>query len=202
MKKLIVLPLVAIVVIVAVVGGASIVRASHGHTDGSSGFADRVAEILGIAPEDVSAAIAQARSEKHAAHIESLLAEAVAAGVITEEEAAAIFEWISGKLDALHSVKHLGLRSAAAAGEVEAFLADLVAQEVITGAESAEISVWLELRPTATDQLREWRREQFKNDGHRFHRGGCKRGYGGSGHHNYDDPDGTSDAEVSISNPV
>ena len=190
MKKIFWLPAIIAIAAVSVIGVTSFARADHGGT-GSSDLSDRVAEILNIAPEDVSAAIAQARSEAHVARIESRLAEAVAAGVISEEESAVIFDWVSGKPEALHSVKHYGLKTAENAGEVDAILAELVAQELISESESAEISAWLAVRPAATDSLREWRRSQFKLGGHHGH-GGC-----GRGHHRHLDSDDTSGTEVS-----
>ena len=202
MKKLFVLPVIGVLALVAVVGGVSVARADQGG-EGASALTERIAEILGIAPDDVASAMAQARSEAHVARMESRLAEAVDAGVITEEEAAAISDWFGGKPDALHSLRHHGLRSAVEAGEVESFLADLVAQEIITTAESAEISAWLEIRPPAIEQFREWRMEQFKNGGHRWggrgHRG---RGHGGCGDHKFFEPGETPDPETPTSNPL
>jgi hypothetical protein len=201
MKKLFLVAVIAIVTGIAVAGGVSIASANHESDGKPSAFVDSVAEILGIAPEEVSGAIAQAKSEAKVAHLEAMLADAVAAGVI--DEAAAISDWLAGKPNALRSMRHHGLRSAVEAGGVEAFLAGLVDQEIITTTESAEISAWLELRPPATDRLRKWRHEQFKSGGHRFRHGGkCGRGYGGSGHHKHFDPNATPDPEVSNSNPV
>ncbi len=164
------------------IGEAVMASADGGDTDGSSAFIDRVAEILGIAPEDVSSAIAQARDETHAARFAAKLDEAVEAGVITQEEADAIAAWISGKPDALKAVRHHGLRTAVKADEIDVFLAGLVEQELITQAESDEISAWLENRPPAMESLREWRMEQFKNGDYPFRHGwGRHGGFGGHG---------------------
>lgn len=177
MKKRFVLLTIAVVAVIGVIGGvAAVASADHGHTGSSSAFIDRIAELLGLAPEDVSSAIAQARDEAHAAHFAAKLDEAVEAGVITREEANAITAWASGKPDALKAIRHHGLKSAVKAGEVEQFLAGLVEQELITQAESGEISAWVQNRPPAAESLREWRIEQFKNSGYRFHHGG--HGYG------------------------
>ena len=181
MSKRLVLPAVAVIAVLALIGGAALARADHRETGGSSAFIDRVAEILGLAPEDVSSAITQARDEARAERIATKLAEAVEAGVITQAEADALSDWISGKPDALKTVRHHGLRSAVKAGEVEAFLADLVAQEMITQPESDAISAWLEGRPPAIDSLREWRMEQFKDGGYKCD-GGWRR-HGGFGFH-------------------
>lgn len=205
MRKLLVLPVIAVVAVAAAVGGISVASANH-NGDGGSAFTDRIAEILGIAPEDVSSAFAQARSEAHVARMESRLADAVAADVITEEEAAAISDWFAGKPEALQSFRHYGLRSAVEAGEIEAFLADLVVQEIITPAESEEISGWFEGRPPVIEQLREWRMQQFMGRGHHGFgfRGGKHwgRGHGGGmGGHGfcdpYADPDAVPEPEVS-----
>jgi hypothetical protein len=199
MKKLFVLPVIGVLALVAVVGGVSVARADHGG-EGASAITDRIAEILGIAPDEVASAVTQARSEARVARMESRLAEAVADGVITEAEAAAILDWRAGKPDALHSVQHHGLRSAVEAGELETFLAGLVAEEIITVTESAEISAWLELRPPAIEQFRDWRKSQFKNGHHRFH--GHKRwgrGHGGCGGHKFIEPEDTPDPDISTS---
>ena len=186
MKKRFMLLIIALAVISGVVGGVVGARADDGDADGSSAFIDRVAEILGIAPEDVSSAVAQARDETRTAHIDSKLNEAVAAGVITQEEADSIAAWFAGKPDVLKAIRHHGLRTAVMADEVGAYLADLVEQELITQFEADEISAWLENRPSALEPLREWRMEQFKSGDYRFHHrwgghGGCgSRGDDGS----------------------
>ncbi len=176
--------IIALAAMSGAIGGVVMASADGGDAGGSSAFIDRVAEILGIAPEDVSSAIAQARDETHAARFASKLDEAVEAGAITQEEADAIADWVSGKPDALKAVRHRGLRSAVKADGVDAFLAGLVEQELITQAESDEISAWLGNRPTATESLREWRMEQFKNGDYQFRHGwGRHGGFGGHGGH-------------------
>ena len=177
MKKRSVLLIIAVAAIFGVIGGAAAVAsADHGHTGSSSAFFDRIAELLGVAPEDVSSAIAQARDEARATHFAAKLDEAVEAGVITREEAEAIAAWASGKPDALKAIRHHGLKSAVKADEVEQFLAGLVEQELITQAESGEISTWIQNRPPAAESLRQWRIEQFKNGDYPFHHG--RHGYG------------------------
>ena len=140
-----------------------------------------MAEILGLAPEEVSSAMSQAHDEARAERMATNLAEAVEANVITQDESDAISDWFGGRPEALKSMRHHGLRSAVQAGEVEAFLADLVGQELITQVESDEISDWLAIRPASIDSFREWRMEQFNAEGHRDHRGHQSSGRGGHG---------------------
>jgi len=182
-----------------------VARADHGDGSGSSAFVERIAEILGIDADEVSAAITQARSEERTARMESRLAEAVEAGVISEEESTAITDWFAGKPDALSKVRRHGLRSAVEAGEVESFLSDLVAELVIDQSESDEIAAWLEIRPAAMEQLREWRMERFKNGDHGFRhgRGRWGRGFGrGWGHHGHHAPGEATDTDVSNASPL
>ena len=177
LKKRFILLIVAVVAVVgAIVGTAAVASADHGHAGGSSAFIDRVAELLGLAPEDVSSAIAQTRDEARATHFTAKLGEAVEAGVITREEADEIAAWASDKPDALKAVRHHGLKSAVKADEVEQFLPGLVEQELITQAESGEISAWVQNRPPTAESLREWRIEQFRNGEGRFHHGGRSHG--------------------------
>ncbi len=176
------LPIIALVAIFGAIGGAVVANADHGDSGGSSVFVDRVAEILGIAPEDVSSAFALARDEKRAAHIAAKLEEAVAADVITQVDANVITAWVSGKPDALKAAGHRGLKSAVKADTVEEFLAGLVEQELITQADSGEISAWLGNRPPAMESLREWRMEQYKNGDRHFRHGWRAHGrHGGCG---------------------
>ena len=175
---------IVLAAISGVVGGVVGASADSGNADGSSAFIDRVAEILGIAPEDVSSAISQARDETRTAHFASKLDEAVEAGVITQEEADAITEWFAGKPDALKAIGRHGLRTAVKADEVDAFLAGLVEQGLITQDEAGEISAWLVDRPSALESLREWRMEQFKSGDFKFRHGwGRHGGFGGHGGH-------------------
>jgi len=181
MKKLFILTAFFAVAAVAVIGGSSAVSADPGHGGGSAYF-ERYAEALGLAPEDVEAAVAQARSERQVARMEAKLAAAVAAGVITEEESAAIADWYAGKPDALQPGSNLQMRTAVEAGTVDQFLADLVAQEMITAQEADEISAWFEVRPTATDELHEWNTTQNYGGKQGLHDGkGMGRGRGGMG---------------------
>jgi hypothetical protein len=202
LSKRLVLPAVAVIAVLALIGGAALARADHRETGGSSAFIDRVAEILGLAPEDVSSAITQARDEARAERMAAKLAEAVEAGVITQDEADALSDWMSGKPDALKTVRHHGLRSAVQAGEVEAFLADLVAQELVTQAESDAISAWLEIRPSAIDALREWRMEKFKDGGYKCDGGWHRRGGFGFHHPKFYGGGESNTTGVVASDPV
>jgi hypothetical protein len=187
MRKRIILLMVAAVAMFALVGGAAIVSADHRSSDRHSGIVDRMAEILGLSPDEVSSAMAQAHTEAKSQRMADRLAEAV--------EADAISDWFAGKPDALHSIKHRGLRSAVQAGETEAFLADLVTQELITQLEADDIIEWLELRPASTDSFREWRTDQHKEGDHKGRHG---RRHGGFGHFR----GGESTSQGEVSDPV
>ncbi len=195
MRKRIILLMVAAVAMFALVGGAAIVSADHRSSDRHSGIVDRMAEILGLSPDEVSSAMAQAHTEAKSQRMADRLAEAVEADAITQAEADAISDWFAGKPDALHSIKHRGLRSAVQAGETEAFLADLVTQELITQLEADDIIEWLELRPASTDSFREWRTDQHKEGDHKGRHG---RRHGGFGHFR----GGESTSQGEVSDPV
>lgn len=200
MSKRITLSVVAMLAIFALVGGVAVASADHRGSEGSSGFIDRVAEILGIAPEEVSSAVAQARDEARIERMAARLAEAVGANVITQEEADAISDWFDGRPDALKTVRHHGLRTALQADEIETFLADLIEQELITQSESDEITAWLAARPATIDSFREWRSEQHRDGVHMFRRGLHRAG--GFGHFKFHDDGGSSDPDVVNSDPV
>jgi hypothetical protein len=203
LKKRSVLLIVALVAVFGAIGGvAAVASADHGDAEGSSAFIDRVAELLGLAPEDVSSAIAQARDEGRAAHFAAKLDEAVEAGVITREEADAIAAWATGKPDALRAIRHHGLKSAVKADGVEQFLTGLVEQELITQAESDEISAWVQARPPAAESLREWRIEQFKNGDGRFHHGWRTHGKCGLDKSKSDGDGGSTTSDVNNPEPV
>lgn len=153
-----------------------------GETPGS-GVRDRVAEILGIAPDDLQDAVQQARGEQRAVQLAERLAGAVADGVITQDEANAISAWFDSMPEALDGVAGHGGRGgvghfvgAAASEEQIAALVDrLVAAEKITEAEAAAVSDWLVGAPT--EALAKLAPE--RGDGGQGRRGGHGRGFSG-----------------------
>ena len=131
--------------------GASM-AATSAHPGGeASGIKDRVAEILGIAPEELQDAVQQARSEAKQEKLEERLAQAVADEVITQEEADAVLDWYAGKPEALQELSHREhheLRRAVKSDSLEEVLAELVEEEVLTQDESDEIAAWITDRPS------------------------------------------------------
>ncbi len=149
----------------------------HGFGGGSSERLDRVAEILGVTPDELSSAMEQARSEERAARLEEKLANAVEEEVLTQEEADAIRDWFDGKPEALdelsRSDRH-GLRQAQRDDSLAEFLTGLVAEEVLTQAESDEIATWLDTRPSeALEKIKP------ESRGHRFHGRHGRHGFHG-----------------------
>ena len=175
MKKYLIAAIALVVISVGIVGGASIANA---HEEGSS-ISDRVAELLGVSPDDLDSAVAQARTEARAERLASKLEATVAEGIISQEEADAIQAWFSGKPEALSKIRHMGLRQAIHNDELESFLAGLVADEIISQSESDEISSWISARPAATEKFREFRKAGRKCQ---FRHHGSKHGFGGRWH--------------------
>jgi flavin-binding protein dodecin len=175
MKKYLIVAIAFVVISVGVVGGASIANA---HEEGSS-MRDRVVELLGVSPDDLDSAVAQARTEARAERLVSKLEAAVVEEIITQEETDAIEAWFNGKPEALSKIRHMGLRQAVHNDEFESFLAGLVADEVINQAESDEISSWISARPSATEKFREFRKAGRKC---KFRHHGSNYGFGGRWH--------------------
>lgn len=175
------LTLIAVVAGLAVFSLATVAAASAHGFGGSSERLDRVAELLGITPDELSSAMSQARSEAKAERLELRLTTAVADEVLTEDEANAIRDWFGGKPEALsnlsHSERH-GLRSAVQDDSLTDFLAGLVSEEIVTEAESGEIASWFNVRPTeALEKIR----PQFGHGGRGGHHGRFGRGHRGFG---------------------
>lgn len=179
------LTLFGVFVALAAFSLVSVAAASAHGFGGSSEQLDRVAELLGVSPDELSSAIEQAHSEARAERLDERLTTGVDDGVITAEEATAIRDWFNGKPEALSNLSHSdrhGLRRAYQDDGLADFLASLVTEEILTQAESAEIGSWFDSRPTeALEQLR----SEYGRGGHngRFGRGGFRghRGFGGDG---------------------
>ena len=161
----------AVIAAVAVFSLAGAVVASAGGFGGAGDAAsshwDRVAEILGISPETLQSAIQQAHSEERAARLEARLTTAVDQGIITQDEANAISDWVNGKPEALSNLTHQqnhDLRNAAANDQLAAFLDGLVTDGVLTQAEADEISAWIGAKPA--DALQKLAPNGFGGPGH------------------------------------
>jgi hypothetical protein len=148
----------------AAVGTAGLVAltgATFAQTEGETpagGVRDRVAEILGIAPEELQDAVQQARGEHREEQIAERLANAVENGVITQEEADSISTWLDAKPEVLDGVGIGGksgngglghLIGAADSEEKIAALIDrLIEAEKITEDDAVVIKAWLADAPT------------------------------------------------------
>ncbi len=189
------LTIFGVVIALAAFSLVSVAAASaHGFGGGSSERLDRVAEILGVSPEELSTAVEQARSEARAERLDERLTTGVEDGVITAEEADAIRDWFNGKPEALSELSRSDrhdLRQAQNDGELETFLAGLVSDEVLTQAESDEIASWLAVKPA---EALEALKSEYGRGGHhgRFGRG---KGFGGHrGFRGYEPPAATPDS--------
>jgi hypothetical protein len=137
-----------------VLGGAALAQSTDG--DGTTGNSmwDRVAEILGVEPDDLESAVEQARAEEREAKLAEKLAEAVEEGVITQEESDSISAWFAARpafLDELGGIgkhAHFGLRCFGDVDDLEAVLERLITNEVITEEQAQEIRDWMAARPT------------------------------------------------------
>ncbi len=172
------LTILGVVGVLAVFSLASVAAASAHGFGGSSERIDRVAELLGVSPEELSEAVETARSEARAERLEERLTTAVEDGVITTAEADAIRDWFNGKPDALSNLSRSdrhGLKHAQNDGELDSFLAGLVADEVLTQAESDEIATWLDARPSEALETLRSEYGKFRHHG----RSGGHHGRGG-----------------------
>lgn len=73
-------------------------------------FVSKVAEKLGLDEETVATAMEEAREEMRQEALQKRLQEAVEEGLITQEEADEILEWMNSRPDALDELGGLGLR--------------------------------------------------------------------------------------------
>ena len=124
--------------------------ASHG-----GGMKERVAEILGIAPETLQSAFQQAREEHQDEVIADRLANAVEEGKITRDEADAIIAWLDAKPEVLDGLRGFGKRTdigmlvgaAQSPERVSAKIDRLVEAGVISEADAQEVTDWLAAAP-------------------------------------------------------
>jgi hypothetical protein len=115
------------------------------------GIKDRVAEILGIAPETLQSAFQQAREEHQDEVIADRLANAVEEGKITQEEADAILSWLDAKPEVLDGLRGFGKRSnigmlvgaAMSPEQMPAKLDQLVEAGVISEGDAQVVKDWI-----------------------------------------------------------
>ncbi len=146
----------------AAVGTAGLVAltgATFAQTEGDSpgtGVRERVAEILGVAPEELQDAVQQARGEHQDEQIAERLASAVEEGVITQDEADAISGWLDSMPDALEGLaghgRQRGFGNVIGAADSEERIAALVERLVeagkITQEDVAAVTEWFGDAPT------------------------------------------------------
>ncbi len=128
---------------------------TEGETPGT-GVRDRVAEILGIAPEELQDAVQQARGEHRDEQLADRLASAVEEGVITQAEADEVTSWLEAMPEALdgamgyggrHGLGHV-VRVADSDEQIAALVERLVEAEKITEADAATVTDWFGDAPT------------------------------------------------------
>lgn len=175
------------VLVGAAIGTAGLVAltgATFAQTEGDSsanGIRERVAEILGIAPEDLQEAFEQAREEQREERLAERLANAVEEGIITQEEADAITTWLDAMPESLDDFagygKHgnLGHFVGAVSSEerIAALVERLVAAGKITEDEAEGVTAWLEAAPVEV-----LAKLGQGNDGHPHRRGFHGRMFG------------------------
>ena len=135
--------------------GATFADTSGQSTTHGNGIKDRVAEILGIAPETLQSAFQQAREEHQDEVLAERLAQAVEDGKITREEADAILSWIDAKPEVLDGLRGFGKRAdigmligaAKSPERMSAKLDRLVEAGVVSEADAQEIKDWIARAP-------------------------------------------------------
>lgn len=160
---------------------------TEGETPGS-GVRDRVAEILGIAPEELQDAVQQAREEHRDEQLAERLASEVEEGVITQAEADEILAWIDAMPEALDGAMGYGKRHgfghvvgvAGSEERIAALVERLVDAEKITEDEAAVVTEWLGDAPT----------EALSKLGQHDGEGEGRRGHGFRGRMFGEGPDG------------
>ncbi len=182
MKKTLKIAVAGIGVGVVSLAGAGLASA-HTPGGGEAGemrqeITDRVAEILGIDATDLGDAFEQARDEARTQEMDARLDQAVADGVVTQEEADEIRAWLDSRPGVLEELKgasgHHGPRNGRGGGALEKHLAALVEDGTITQAEADEALAWSEGRPEAMSELRPDKGERGEGKGRRgrgHHRG-------------------------------
>ncbi|MDP6823039.1 MAG: hypothetical protein QF554_07075 [Dehalococcoidia bacterium] len=177
MKNTIKIAVAGIGVGVVSLAGAGLASA-HSPGDGETRdeITNRVAEILGIDATELGDAMEQAREEHRTAEMDARLDQAVADGVITQEEADEIRTWLDSRPEVLEELEgaggHHGPRHGAGGAALEERLAALVEDGTITQAEADEVLAWQESRPEAMSELRPDKGERDNGKGRR-----------GRGHH-------------------
>ena len=102
------------VILIATIGSGVVAAQSWiGGGDAHNRVLDRASDILGLGPDELSDAIAQARTEISAEDIAELLDDLVTAGKITQEEADAIAAWLDARPDAIEPIGPALLRQLA-----------------------------------------------------------------------------------------
>jgi hypothetical protein len=135
--------------------GATFADSSGQSTTQSGGIKDRVAEILGIAPEDLQSAFQQAREEHRDEAIADRLTQAVEDGKITQDEADAIIAWLDAKPEVMEGLRGFGKRAdmgmlfgaAKAPERVSAKIDQLVEAGVITEDDGQVVKDWFASAP-------------------------------------------------------
>lgn len=165
----------------AAVGTAGLVAltgATFAQTEGDnpgSDVRDRVAEILGIAPEELQDAVQQARDEHREEKLAERLANAVEEGVITQAEADEITSWLDAMPEALDGAMGYGKRHGfghvfgvtASEERIAALVERLVEAEKITEAEAGEVTAWFADAPTeALSKIAESKGDREGRRGH------------------------------------
>lgn len=138
--------------LVALTGAAMAQSTDDAGTTGNSVW-DRVAEILGVEPDDLETAVEQARAEEREEKLAEKLAGAVEEGVITQEEADAVTAWFEARpafLDEIGGIGahgHFGLRLLCGANGMNAVVERLIANGAITEEQAQELRDWVAARP-------------------------------------------------------
>ena len=93
------------VILVATIGG-SVVAAQSWIDSGDSNerVLSRASDILGLDPNELSDAMAQARTELSAEEVTELLGDLVTSGKITQEDADAIVAWLDARPEAIEPI--------------------------------------------------------------------------------------------------
>jgi hypothetical protein len=152
---------------------------SHG-----GGIKDRVAEILGIAPETLQSAFQQAREEHRDEVLADRLAKAVEEGKITREEADAILTWLDAKPEVLDGLRGFGKRAdigmligaAMSPERMSAKLDQLVEAGAVSEADAQEIKDWIARAPVEALEKLGPQRGDHDDDGEGRHH---RRGFNG-----------------------
>jgi hypothetical protein len=93
------------VILVATVGGGVVAAQSWiGGGNAHNRVLDRASDILGLGPDELNDAIAQARTELSAEDVAELLDDLVSAEKITQDDADAIAAWLDDRPDAIDPV--------------------------------------------------------------------------------------------------